>query len=142
MAERLTLDTNILVYAVDRDAGPKHTRAVEVVDHCVDLDCVLTLQALAEFYFVVTRKDRMPPDEAAAQVEDWLALFPVVTPRAGTLRRAIGGSREHGIAFWDAMIWAVAAENGVTVLLTEDGRPGLVVGGVRWLNPFTDPGWP
>jgi predicted nucleic acid-binding protein len=40
------------------------------------------------------------------------------------------------------MIWAVAAENGVTVLLTEDGPAGLVASGVRWLDPFTEPGWP
>ena len=46
-AERFTLDTNLLVYAIDRDAGERHQQAVAIVDRAVELDCVLTLQVLA-----------------------------------------------------------------------------------------------
>ncbi|MHB8763738.1 MAG: PIN domain-containing protein [Deferrisomatales bacterium] len=72
--ERITLDTNILVCAVDRDAGERHARAAASVDAAVDLDCVLTLQALSEFFATVTRKGMMAVDAAAAQVEDWQLL--------------------------------------------------------------------
>ena len=77
-AERWSLDTNILVYAVDRDAGEKHRIAVELLDALTEQDCVLSLQALAEFFHVVTRKGHVPTVEAAGIVNDWSILFPVI----------------------------------------------------------------
>ena len=56
-AERFTLDANLLVYAVDRDAGDRRQQAIAIVDRAVDQDCVLTLQGLTElFYTVIGRK--------------------------------------------------------------------------------------
>ena len=48
--KRISLDTNILVYAMDRDAGDRHVRAMELLDQAVESDCILTTQALGEFY--------------------------------------------------------------------------------------------
>jgi predicted nucleic acid-binding protein len=73
---RFTLDTNLLVYSVDLDAGARHQLALRIVDKAPDMDCWLTLQSLSEFYAVVTRKRIMPVAEAAAQVKDWLSFFP------------------------------------------------------------------
>ena len=52
---RFSLDTNILVYAVDRDGGERHCRSVELVGRAARRDCVMTLQALAEFFHATTR---------------------------------------------------------------------------------------
>ena len=136
-AERVTLDTNVLVYAIDRDAGERHGRAAALVDQAVDLDCVLTLQALSEFYFAVTRKGKMPARDAAAQVEDWQQLFPTVAAKPAALPHALAAAREHSLSFWDAMLWATAREAGVTVLLSENFQDGRELGGVRFRNPFT-----
>jgi len=136
-SERITIDSNILVYSVDRDAGERHDRAVRVVDDCVDRDCVLTLQALAEFYFVATRKGKMPAEDAAAQVADWQKVFPTILPSGATIERALVGVREHSLQFWDAMLWAVAAQNRVSVLLSEDYQDGRVLDGVRFVSPFS-----
>lgn len=136
--KRYTVDSNILVYAVDQDAGERHTLAVEVVDRCVELDCVLSLQALSEFFFVTTRKGKMPQEDAQAQIADWQQLFPVITPKTGTLNHAITAVRRHKLSFWDAMMWAVAKENGVSVLLSEDFQAGGRVESVRFQNPFID----
>jgi hypothetical protein len=54
--DRITLDTNILIYAIDKDAGIRHQRAMGIVDDAVQQDCVLVLQALSEFFSAVTRK--------------------------------------------------------------------------------------
>jgi len=43
--ERLTLDTNILVYAMDRDAGERRDLAMEIVDRAITSDCVLIPQS-------------------------------------------------------------------------------------------------
>lgn len=135
-AERVTLDSNVLVYAVDRDAGERHEQAVEIVDRCVDLSCALSLQVLGEFYFVATRKGRMPHHEAAAQVADWQILFPTLVPTPRTIGRALDAVSGFGLPFWDAMLWAVCAENGITLLYSEDFQHERVYGTVRARNPF------
>ena len=133
---RLSLDTDILVYALDQDAAEKHDVALEIVDRAVMQDTVLTMQALCEFYAAVTRKHKMPPLEAEAQVEDWFELFPVVTAKPTTLVRAMRTSRKHSLSFWDAMLWATATEANVTILISEDFQHDRMLDGVRICNPF------
>ncbi len=134
--ERFTLDTNILVYAVDRDAGDRHGTAIDLVDKAVQQDCILTLQALSEFFYAVTRKGKMPSIDAAEQVRDWQTLFPVVAAQPDVLSRVFSAVADDGLAFWDAMMWATAKTAGVTVLLSEDFQDGRDLQGVRFHNPF------
>lgn len=76
--KRFTLDTNILVYAVDHKIKAKHERAISLLKEATHLDCVLVLQALCEFYAVATRKKYMSHDEATSFIEDLIALFPII----------------------------------------------------------------
>jgi predicted nucleic acid-binding protein len=43
---------------------------------------------------------------------------------------------DAGLSFWDALVWATARANGVTVIHTEDFAHGRVVDGVGFLDPF------
>jgi predicted nucleic acid-binding protein len=135
-AQRFSIDTNILVYSIDRDASTRHEQSRTLVDTLAERDCVLTLQALAEFFHAVTRKEKMPVDEAAAMVRDWLALFPVAVADGRTLSEAMRLKSEHGFAFWDALLVQAARTAGVTRLLTEDMQDGRTVGSLRLENPF------
>ena len=81
MAERFSLDTDILVSAVDSKAGAKHARAVALLHGAAAADCVLTVQVLAEFFHAVTRGG-VPAKAAAALVEDWRIQFPVVAAKS------------------------------------------------------------
>ncbi|MDM8563994.1 hypothetical protein QUF54_11640 [Candidatus Marithioploca araucensis] len=40
---RYTLDTNILIYAIDNKTGEKHQKAIDIVDKAIFQDCILTL---------------------------------------------------------------------------------------------------
>jgi predicted nucleic acid-binding protein len=135
-AERVSLDTNILVYAVDQSAGQKHQQALAVVESVLRRDCLLAFQSLSEFYFAVTRKGRLPGPIARNQVENWQRLFPVVVPRPDTINRAMAGVETHQLGFWDAMLWATVRDGGATLLLSEDFQHGRVLDGVRIVNPF------
>ena len=135
-AKRFTLDSNILVYAVDSSDEERHRRAKEVIGTMLTQDCVLTLQSLGEFYFTVTRKGKLPPSLAKKQVEGWQALFSVVAAGPATLNRAIAAVEFHQLSFWDAMLWSAARDAGVTLLLSEDFQNGQELGGVRIVNPF------
>ena len=135
-AERITLDTNILIYSVDRDAAERHHKAVALVKEIVQRDCVLTLQALSEFFAVVTRKSKLPLPDAQAYIEDWQTLFPTIVPTPATLPRAIRAVDRHNLSFWDAMLWATAKQAGVTLVLSEDFQHDRELEGVRFRNPL------
>lgn len=139
-SQRFTLDTNILVYVVDRAAGPRRDLAGEIVEHAVHLDCWLTLQSISEFYSVVTRKGMMPRSDAAAQAEDWLRLFRCGSHSIATLRTALALSASGRASFWDALLVATAAEAGCHVILTEDLDNGASLAGMRIHNPFDPAG--
>ncbi|HXO42800.1 MAG TPA: PIN domain-containing protein [Thermoanaerobaculia bacterium] len=134
---RLSLDSNILFYTIDADAGRLQTRAREVVRQAArDHDCILSLQTLCEFFHATTRKGKLTFEQAAAQVEDWQTLFPVVAATPASLRLAMRAVERHGLAFWDAMQWAVAKQSGATLLLSEDLQHDRELDGVRFRNPF------
>ena len=44
--------------------------------------------------------------------------------------------KEHSLSFWDAMVWAVADEAGVTLLLSEDFQHMRRLESVQFCNPF------
>jgi predicted nucleic acid-binding protein len=134
----ITLDTNILVYAIDIDAGPKQQRAIAILEQVQERPCVITLQALVEFVAVVLRKHGMPIEDAIAQVQDWRAMFPVIAASANTLTKAAGAVKQHQLSFWDALLWATACEAKVTLLLTEDCQHRRVLEGVHFFNPFLE----
>lgn len=136
-AKRISLDTNLLFYAIDRDSGERHERAMEIVKQAaLQHDCILTLQVLCEFFAATTRKGRMTIEEATAQVNDWQTLFAIVHATSVSFQRAMKAVAQHRLAFWDAMIWSVAREAGVTLLLSEDFQHDRVLEGVRFRNPF------
>ena len=135
--KRVSLDTNILIYAVDKDAGEKQIIAIRLIEKCVlNYDCVLTLQSLSEFYFAATRKGIVNHSDAEAQVKDWQVLFPTILPSTHTVNYALKAVGEHNISFWDAMLWSVAQEHHVTELFSEDFQQGRKLKGVTFVNPF------
>ncbi len=134
--ERFTLDTNILVYGVDGQAGWKQQVALEIIELAVLADCWLTLQSLSEFYAAATKKRMMPPQRAAEAARVWLDLFPVATASEASVRTALAASSTGRASYWDALLLATAAEAGCTVVLTEDMAAGSSLHGVRVLNPF------
>lgn len=135
-----TLDTNILVYAHDSRAGVRHEIAREVVARAAESGgCLLTVQALAELFHVLTRKRIVDEGVAARLIQTYRDVFPVVAADAESLLDAMDAVRDHHWAFWDAMIWAAARKAGCRYLLSEDGQAGRRLLGVAVLNPFSEP---
>lgn len=133
---RFTLDTNILVYAVDREAGTRHDGAKDIVARAAFRNCLLSVQSLAEFFHATTRKRLLEPQGARAFVRDWLAVFDTYQADPTSLADAMELSAEHRMSFWDAMLWAAARQAGCAVLLSEDMQHGFQLRGVRVVDPF------
>ena len=133
---RFSLDTNILVYAVDRDGGERHEQAKRLIALAGRRDCVLTLQALAEFFHATTRKALLEPARAGTFVRDWLEVFDVAAADPAALADAMDARVQHQLSFWDAMLWATARQAGCSAILSEDMHDGRRLGGVEIIDPF------
>jgi predicted nucleic acid-binding protein len=129
-AERFSIDTNLLIYAVDRREGDKHFRALDIVDRAAALDCVLTAQSLGEFVTVTTRRRMLSKPSIMAQVRDWLTAFPMTTARATAFATAFSAFEAGRFALWDALLLATAAEAGCTIVLSEDMGDGATLDGI------------
>lgn len=132
----VSVDTNILIYAVSAENNAKVTIAKQLITALPHCDSLLSLQALAEFTFVGIRKLRLSPQQVLTRVNAWMTLFPVVHATPATLPRAIHAVADHKLSFWDAMLWATIQQAGATVLFSEDLQHNQVIGGVRIINPF------
>jgi predicted nucleic acid-binding protein len=138
MAARYVLDTNVLVYALDRREPEKRDRAREVLRRLGTSGAILPAQVLSEFANVCLRKLEPRPDPAAVQreVERLLLAFPVLPLTGPVVLEALRGVREHLLSYYDAQIWAVARLGQVGVVLSEDFNPGAVLDGVSFANPL------
>lgn len=135
-----TLDTNLLVYSVDIDAGPRHVSASEIIREAARQGCWLTLQAISEFYAAVIRKGYASPAEAEATARAWLDAFPCTAASANAVRTALADAVAGRASYWDALLVATAAEAGCTLILTEDLQDGFTLSGVEIHNPFDPAG--
>jgi predicted nucleic acid-binding protein len=120
------VDTNILVYAEDRDAGSKHVMARDLVGHLWRSgQGVLSVQVLQEFFVTVTRKVPRPlaSDAALAIVKQYLT-WRIVENTGNLLVAAIGAASAHQVSFWDALILEAARMARCDCLWTEDLKYG------------------
>ena len=136
LAERVFIDTNVIVYADDLDAGAKRTQAQEILHQAfIDGNGVVSTQVLQEFFVAATLKLGVAPEIARRKVE-LLARLDVVTIEPSLVLDAIDLHRLHSLSFWDALIVQAAAASGCRRLLTEDLQSGRSIAGVQIEDPF------
>ena len=132
---RLTLDSNILVYAA-HEGDRRNARAVALVDRASRGDCVQTVQSFGETFRILTVRRSFAPALAIETIQKLRLLFAVVAATEEDLATAMDAVRDHRLSFWDALLWATARRAGCRLLITEDGHDGRNLGGVRFVNPF------
>src|SRR5713101_7478335 len=113
MSGKTFIDTNVLIYAHDIDAGAKHQAAKAVLRELWSQRTgVLSMQVLQEFYVNVTRKIASPlaKDVARLAVNSYSIWCTETTP--AEIAAAFRIEDESRIGFWDALIVASAAKSG------------------------------
>jgi predicted nucleic acid-binding protein len=138
--DRFTLDTNILIYSVDTDAGPRHRIAVDIIERAVCLASCLTLQSVSEFFSACSRRGLVSRASAADMARAWLNMFPIICATPEAARTALEHVLAGRTSYWGGLLVATAAEAGCSAILTEDLADGTVLGGVRVVNPFSPAG--
>ena len=133
------VDTNILIYAHDLDAGEKHRLAKEVIADLWHSGMgVLSTQVLNEFYVNITRKIPSPLNPALARsvIEPYLT-WPIIAPDPASVLQASEIQQRYQLSYWDALIVHAAAISGASVLYSEDFNSGQLIEGVRVINPVS-----
>ena len=138
MSDVVFVDTNILIYAHDADAGIKRERAVEKLRQLWETGGGrLSVQVLQEFYVNVTRKltTRVARSTAREVVNTYSAwVREPITPE--TVLRATDIAELSQLSFWDALIVAAAEQAGADHLLSEDLNDGQAIAGIKVVNPL------
>jgi predicted nucleic acid-binding protein len=136
MSEKIFIDTNILVYSVDRHDMAKR----EICRNCLrwlhhNGLGVISTQVMQEFYVTATKKLGVEPLIAKSIISSF-ENFEVLTVTPALIKEAIDCHIVSEISFWDALI-VVSAENAhCQSLWTEDLNDGQLIRGVRIVNPL------
>ena len=125
-------DTNVLLYAFANNEA-KRERAQQTLA----IGGTIGVQVVNEFASVLRNKQRLDwlrIEAALAVVENWFKSIPPLT--LDTHHGAVALAREHGLAFYDALIVAAAREAGCDTLYSEDMQHGRRFGDLTVVNPF------
>jgi predicted nucleic acid-binding protein len=130
------IDTNILVYAHDKDGGERHTRAVALIEGCWQRRerPSLSIQVLQELHVNLIRKG-IDVEQSANVVSRYLS-WRVVDNTGHLLRQAFVEQQRWKVSFWDSLIIAAARRAGVSTLWSEDLNEGQDYGGLSVVNPL------
>jgi predicted nucleic acid-binding protein len=134
---KIFIDTNILVYALDKYNKNKQTTARKTVKNIVENDsAVISVQVLQEFYNICTVKLHFTPLRVKGYVHNYSENLEVVQNSCEIIERGIDISIISHISFWDALIIAAAEYSKCSEIVTEDLNDGQIINGIKIRNPF------
>lgn len=132
------VDTNVLVYAFDADAGLKFEKAQSILKDCWNNQSgSLSTQVLQEFYVTVTKKLIRKMDKQSAR--NIVQVYKAWSVRSITPEDIIDASEfeeQNQISFWDSLIITIAQKTGAKTLYSEDMQDGQKFGSLTIVNPF------
>ncbi|RLC21762.1 MAG: PIN domain nuclease [Deltaproteobacteria bacterium] len=136
MTSKIFIDTNILVYTMDKHDTAKQQKCRGLLKSLAQDNLgVISTQVLQEFYVVATKKLKVDP-LAAKDILASFEYFEIIAVTPQFIKDAIDISIINMISFWDALIVASAEHAKCSVILTEDLNHGQIIRGVKINNPF------
>jgi len=130
------IDTNVIVYANDRDAGDKQNQAIEIIETLIrNQNAVISLQVMQEYANVALGKLEQDPGVVMRQLR-LLNSIQIQFPEDNLVFRQIEIKGAYGVSFWDAGIIALAEKSNCDVILSEDFNDGQLYAGIEMVNPF------
>lgn len=136
MPARTFIDTNILLYAIDRADPAKQETAIRLIEtHAKSRSGIISTQVLQEFHSAATRKLGIDPTVSRQHLRDF-RVFDIVQITPDLIETGIDTSLLHQTSFWDGLILAAASAANATELLTEDLNHNQTIEGVTIRNPF------
>ncbi len=137
-AEKIFVDTSVLVHAHDLDSGVKRAIAEHVLRQLwQDETGALSTQVLQELYLALTSGIASPvPRRAARDLVHAYSVWPVAMLDAADVVAASDCEERYRLSFREAMIVVAARKSSATLLLSDGLRPYRPITGLDVQNPF------
>ncbi|HAH24674.1 MAG TPA: DNA-binding protein [Prolixibacteraceae bacterium] len=133
MSDKVTLDSNILIYAFADHDDFRKSIAKEIISKCN----IISLQAVNETACVLLRKFNFPKEQLEQVIQFLKEQFIISSLTVNTLDQTITLSKKYNFSFWDGMMIAAALENHCSIIYTEDlNHNQLIEDRLRIINPF------
>ncbi|WP_259068274.1 PIN domain-containing protein [Mucilaginibacter sp. X4EP1] len=130
---KVAVDTNILLYALDDFYPEKQNIAINIIAD-KPLFCS---QSLSEFSNVCLRKWKFPKSKVAELIEMYLNQCIYIPVSESMLLRSIQIMKKHDLQLFDSIIVGSALESGCSILYSEDMDNGLIIDKtLKIVNPF------
>lgn len=139
MNDRFFVDTNILVYAYDDSAGPKHAIALSLLNEVLQSGAaIISIQVLQELVICLRRKVARPlhNKEIRKIISELLEEWEVFVSNSDSVLHSLESEERFKTSFWDALILHAAEASAAQTLYTEDLNHGQMYGTVRVVSPF------
>jgi predicted nucleic acid-binding protein len=135
------VDTNVLLYSVDRHEPLKQARAQLLLQHLHSAvePTVLLWQVLGELTQQLRRwrdQGRLTPTEFAERLRAFRHVFPLVLPTPQAFDAALDLSERFSLSHWDSMLLGACRAAGATRIYTEDIGAPRTIDGIELVNPF------
>ena len=135
------VDTNVLIYRLDRHEPTKQAKARELLRRLSSeaTPSILLWQVLGE----LMRHLRYWQDQGEITRETLLRyvrafrkLFPLVLPTSRAADHALDLTGRYTLSHWDSMLLGACKDANVTTLYTEDIGAPTTFDGIQLINPF------
>ena len=136
--DKVFVDTNVIVYAYDKDAGEKHRVALKIMKNLwrSGLGSIST-QILQELFVTLTKKIPVPlAIPVVRETIKRLAKWDVVVIDVETGIRAMEFQERYQYSFWDSLVIAAAIASGAKAVLSEDLADSQTIHDITIVNPF------
>ena len=132
------IDTNVLVYAFDADAGEKFTKAQSILKKCWDSQTgAVSTQVLQEFYVTITSKlTNKVEKQCARNIVQSFKAWPLHCITPDNIIEASEFEEKNKFSFWDSLIVVAAQKIGANIIYSEDMQDGRQLGNLTIINPF------
>ncbi len=135
------VDTNILLYSVDRHEPAKQIKAQLLLNQLRSTPepTYVLWQVLGELVGQLRRwrdQGKLTAVESTQHVQIFRNLFPVLLPTVAVLDRAIDLANRFSLSHWDSMLLGACQEAGITSLYTEDMGAPTTIDGIQLVNPL------
>ncbi len=136
MSKKVFVDSNIIIYAYDLDAGARHAMAVRILKSLWGqaIPPSISIQVLQECYVNFVRKG--VSENLAAEIIEDLLQWNVVVNDAALLTEGMRLKSRLKLSFWDSLIVAAARSAQADEILSEDFSAGHLYEGIKIVNPF------
>ena len=122
--ELFLIDSNLLVYAYEKEGSAKKEKAKELLNECLsgERQFAISSQNLSEFVSATTRKGKLSIEEARNFVIKLSKFegFRKINYRVETIPIALEFVQQFKASFWDSLLAATMRKNGIFNIYTEN----------------------